>query len=75
MEKDAVMNEKSSLTPLCLMGDVDWVAKTLDWTVTDQPNGVRFFDGVENQVFPTAGAADVIYVGEATNDSDWRVAA
>ncbi len=57
-----------------ILGDVDWVT-SFDWTVADQPDGVRLFDPVVGTMNPPDGAADVIYAGDATNDSDWRVAA
>lgn len=57
-----------------ILGDVDWVTN-FDWTVADQPDGVRLFDPVVGTMNPPDGAADVIYAGDATNDFDWRVAA
>jgi hypothetical protein len=57
-----------------ILGDVDWLTD-FDWTVADQPDGVRLFDPVVGTMNPPDGAADVIYAGDATNDSDWRVAA
>jgi len=53
-----------------ILGDIDWVAQSFDWTVTDQPNGTRFFYGIENETLPAVGAADVIYAGEG-NDHVW----
>ena len=53
-----------------IMGDVDWVTTSLDWTVTDQPDGVRLFDPVMGTMNPPDGAADVIYAGEG-NDHAW----
>lgn len=57
-----------------ILGDIDWVT-SFDWTVTDQPDGVRLFDPVVGTMNPPDGAADVIYAGDAMNDSDWRAAA
>jgi len=53
-----------------ILGDVDWVAQNFDWTVTDQPDGMRLFQPVEGTQSPASGAADVIYAGEG-NDHAW----
>jgi VCBS repeat-containing protein len=53
-----------------ILGDVDWVAQNFDWTVADQPNGMRLFQPVVGTQFPASGAADVIYAGEG-NDHVW----
>jgi Ca2+-binding RTX toxin-like protein len=71
-----------------ILGDVDWVAQNFDWTVADQPDGMRLFQPVVGTQFPADGADSVrtrrricsenINKGTAANDEAihvWRVAA
>lgn len=53
-----------------IMGDSNWVATNLNWSVTDQPDGTRFFYPVNSNAQPTVGSADVIYAGDG-NDHAW----
>ncbi|MDO8742744.1 MAG: putative Ig domain-containing protein [bacterium] len=52
-----------------IQGDADWVATSLNWTVTDQPT-IRHFDPVTGTQFPSDGAADMIYAGGGS-DHAW----
>ena len=53
-----------------ILGDRDWVATNFNWTVTDQPDGTRYFYPTNSNAQPAVGAADVIYAGEG-NDHAW----
>jgi Ca2+-binding RTX toxin-like protein len=60
-----------------ILGDVDWVAQSFDWAVTDLTDGTRNFYGLESETFPVSGAADVIYAGEGSDhcrigEARWR---
>ena len=52
-----------------ILGDNDWIAQSLDWTVTDEPQ-VRLFQPVTGVGIPSDGAADIIYAGSG-NDHAW----
>uniref|UniRef100_UPI0039892B92 calcium-binding protein n=1 Tax=Methyloglobulus sp. TaxID=2518622 RepID=UPI0039892B92 len=52
-----------------IMGDTDWVATSLNWSVTGQGNE-RLFQPVTGTIDPADSASDVIYAGKG-NDNAW----
>jgi len=50
-----------------IMGDADWVATHLNWSVTDTVNNGRYFFPANGNLQPTTGAADVIYAGDGVD--------
>jgi len=54
-----------------IMGDTEWVAASLEWTITDDPQTHdRLFSPTSGTSFPSDAGADVIYAG-AGNDHVW----
>jgi Ca2+-binding RTX toxin-like protein len=49
-----------------ITGDTDWVATSLNWTVTDN-QGNWLLSPVQGTALPTDGAADVIYAGQGSD--------
>ncbi len=54
-----------------ILGDADWVATSMNWTVTDLPGNTRYFYPTNlGPQSPADGAADVIYAGKG-DDHAW----
>ncbi|MDH2915842.1 MAG: calcium-binding protein, partial [Gallionella sp.] len=50
-----------------IMGDTDWVATSLNWTVTNQADGTRKFSPVSGTLNPADSGNDVIYAGDGAD--------